>query len=268
MRSPLSLSLLLTFHSLVSISDAAPQPIHHRSPYSVVAVDGGAAEAAATGGPPPAVTIVLTETVTEKQPAATITIVDVQQKSASEITRTVTVSAPRGDESQREKETVYVTVEHVPTAINTAAGGPVIYVPTTITERIEVTLPAVTMRLVWSMTETGSSSRGTSASSSTTSAYSTSSSPSSFIPTVTSHFTSSKSSTTLASSSASTTAFSDTTSTGLTQPITSATESAQTSSSASTSTTPSPYDNGQWKTTYPIWQNSTIPTPAPQRIRR
>ena len=145
MRSPLSLSLLLTFHSLVSISDAAPQPVHQRSPYSVVPVDGGAAEAAATGGLSPAVTIVLTETVTEKQPAATITIIDVQQKLASEITKTVTVPASRGDELQREKETVYVTVEHVPIAINTSAGRPVIYVPTTITERIEITLPAVTM---------------------------------------------------------------------------------------------------------------------------
>ena len=269
MRSSISLSLLVAFHSLVAITKAAPQLIQQRSPYSVVPVDGGAAAAAQTGGSPPPATIILTETetITEKSPAATITIVEHQPKSKTlEITETVTVTAPapplgnggpdgEEEDGKKEVETVYVTVteEHVPTAMNTEAGGPLIYVPTTVVETHFVTLPRETVWLVASMTAMSDASfSSTSRSFSSSSTLSTTASLAS-----STNITSSS----IVSFSTQTTATTDYTSTSTT--ASSIEESSFTSSSESLITTLQPYDSGQGRTTYPVWSNST-PTNAPR----
>lgn len=243
MRSPITASLLFalaaTFTPILSkplspfnfnTNTNTKSKLHIRNApkYSIIPVDGGAAAAAEAGGqaPPYTVTIVKTETVTERQEPRTITIVGVAQEhtqSQDAVTVTVTESLRAEETStggtEREKETIYVTIEappHRPTGLESGGGPPVIYIPTTIVETVLV--PTTVVLQVGGETATWSTSTSieSSATSGETSAESTS------------------------------------------------TETAtQTIGSETSTETEKTYDDGYWKTTYPPWSNSTVATGTP-----
>ncbi len=259
--SPLT-SLFLAFSSLVSTT--ASKPLAPRA-YSVIPVDGGAADAAAGndagsndgyGAGAVTVTVHDTVTVTEKaMEAKTVTVVDVQEKPQTQSivtvtekeVQTVTIQATSAHPPSppAEEETVFVTTT-IPGATHTLGpvpGKETVYVTVkkTVEHRPTETRapgqpPVIYVDVPTTLYETI------------------------FQPTTV--FMEMGASATFLSS---TTKTETTSSGGATLPETVATETS-TGTSAEASSEPTPaYDDGQWKTTYPHWRNSTAPTPVVKR---